>query len=39
MAKVYLSSTLLDLKPEREAVTRWLIAANHQPVHSYVADS
>ena len=39
MAKVYLSSTLLDLKPEREAVTRWLIAAKHQPVHSYVADS
>jgi len=39
MAKVYLSSTLLDLKPEREAVTRWLIAAGHLPVHSYVADS
>ena len=39
MAKVYLSSTLLDLKPEREAVTRWLVAAGHLPVHSYVADS
>lgn len=39
MAKVYLSSTVLDLKPERDAVTRWLIAADHQPVHSYVASS
>jgi tetratricopeptide (TPR) repeat protein len=39
MAKVYLSSTLLDLKEERQAVTDWLLAAGHQPVHSYVADS
>ncbi len=39
MSKVYLSSTVLDLKDERDAVTRWLIAAGHQPVHSYVADS
>jgi hypothetical protein len=39
MAKVYLSSTVLDLKDERRAVSDWLIAADHQPVHSYVADS
>lgn len=39
MAKVYLSSTVLDLKNERRAVSDWLIAAGHQPVHSYVADS
>ena len=32
MAKVYLSSTVLDLKAERDAVARWLIAAGHQPV-------
>lgn len=38
MAKVYVSSTVLDLKAEREAVIHWLIAADHQPVHSYVAD-
>ena len=38
MAKVYLSSTVLDLRAERDAVTRWLISADHQPVHSYVAD-
>ena len=39
MAKVYLSSTLVDLKAERTVVTNWLIAAGHLPVHSYVADS
>ena len=39
MAKVYLSSTLLDLRAERQAITDWLIAAGFQPVHSYVADS
>jgi tetratricopeptide (TPR) repeat protein len=39
MAKVYLSSTLLDLKAERQSVTDWLIAAGFQPVHSYVASS
>ena len=39
MAKVYLSSTLVDLKAERTVVTNWLIAAGHQPVHSYAADS
>jgi tetratricopeptide (TPR) repeat protein len=39
MSKVYLSSTLLDLREERQAVSDWLIAAGFQPVHSYVADS
>ncbi|HSG24358.1 MAG TPA: DUF4062 domain-containing protein, partial [Azonexus sp.] len=37
MAIVYLSSTLLDLKAEREAVSNWL-GKNHQVKHSYVAD-
>ena len=35
MAKVYVSSTIADLKPERQAVLDWLVAAGHQPVHSY----
>jgi hypothetical protein len=39
MAKVYLSSTLADLKAERQAATDWLLAAGHQPVHSYRPDS
>jgi tetratricopeptide (TPR) repeat protein len=39
MAKVYISSTKLDLAAEREAVSDWLVAANHQPVHSYQPDS
>lgn len=39
MTKVYLSSTRLDLEAERQAVTDWLIAADFQPVHSYVANS
>jgi hypothetical protein len=39
MAKVYVSSTYLDLKAERASVTTWLIAANHQPVHSYTPDT
>ena len=39
MAKVYISSTVVDLKAERQAVIDWLIAANHQPVHSYRPDS
>lgn len=37
MAIVYLSSTLRDLKKEREAVAEWL-GKNHQVKHSYVAD-
>ena len=39
MAKVYVSSTINDLKGERQAVIDWLVSADHQPVHSYVADS
>lgn len=39
MAKVYVSSTLVDMKFEREAVMDWLVAAGHQPVHSYVPNS
>jgi predicted ATPase/class 3 adenylate cyclase len=35
MAKVYVSSTMADLKQERQAVIDWLVAAEHQPVHSY----
>ena len=35
MAKVYVSSTVLDLQAEREAVMAWLVARGHQPVHSY----
>ncbi len=37
MAKVYVSSTVADLKRERQVVIDWLVAADHQPVHSYVA--
>jgi len=39
MAKVYVSSTVADLKAEREAVMEWLVTAGHQPVHSYRPDS
>jgi tetratricopeptide (TPR) repeat protein len=39
MAKVYVSSTVLDLKAERDAVMEWLVAARHQPIHSYLPDS
>jgi tetratricopeptide (TPR) repeat protein len=39
VAKVYVSSTKLDLEPERAAAIAWLIQAGHQPVHSYVADT
>lgn len=35
MARVYVSSTLRDLQKERTAVIDWLVAADHQPVHSY----
>jgi Domain of unknown function (DUF4062)/Tetratricopeptide repeat len=35
MARVYVSSTVADLEPERRAVLDWLVAAGHQPVHSY----
>jgi Tfp pilus assembly protein PilF len=39
MARVYVSSTVADLKRERQAVMDWLVAADHQPVHSYRPDS
>jgi Domain of unknown function (DUF4062)/Tetratricopeptide repeat len=35
MAKVYVSSTIADLRRERRAVIDWLVAAQHQVVHSY----
>jgi Domain of unknown function (DUF4062)/Tetratricopeptide repeat len=39
MARVYVSSTIADLKRERQAVMDWLVAAGHQPVHSYQPNS
>jgi hypothetical protein len=39
MAKIYLSSTILDLKPERRAVLELLRAMRHQSVDSYLPDS
>lgn len=39
MARVYLSSTLADLRRERQAVMEWLVAAGHQPVDSYLPGS
>ena len=39
MAKVYVSSTVADLQQERQAVIDWLVAAGHQPVHSYRPSS
>jgi hypothetical protein len=39
MARVYVSSTISDLKRERRAVMDWLVATGHQPVHSYRPDS
>src|SRR5215472_8147145 len=39
MARVYVSSTVVDLQQERQAVMEWLVAADHQPVHSYRPDS
>jgi hypothetical protein len=39
MARVYVSSTVADLKRERRAVMDWLVRAGHQPVHSYLPDS
>ena len=39
MPKVYVSSTAADLKRERRAVMDWLVAAGHQPVHSYLPNS
>ena len=39
MAKVYVSSTIADLKLERQAVLEWLRAARHQAIDSYLPDS
>src|SRR6516165_366840 len=39
MAKVYVSSTIADLEAERRAVMDWLVAAQHQVVHSYRPSS
>ena len=39
MARVYVSSTIADLERERRVVMDWLVAAGHQPVHSYLPDS
>jgi hypothetical protein len=39
MAKVYVSSTIADLKPERQAVLDWLRQARHQAADSYLPDS
>jgi Domain of unknown function (DUF4062)/NACHT domain len=39
MAKVYVSSTVADLEAERKVVIDWLVAAGHQPVHSYRPSS
>ena len=39
MVTVYVSSTVADLKRERRAVMEWLVAAGHQPVHSYLPNS
>ena len=39
MAKVYVSSTIIDLRPERYAVQDWLRLARHQAVDSYLPDS
>jgi hypothetical protein len=39
MAKVYVSSTIVDLKRERQAVLEWLLRARHQAVDSYLPNS
>src|SRR5262252_377262 len=39
MVKVYVSSTIVDLRQERQAVVDWLRAARHQAVDSYLPDS
>src|SRR5215831_5179480 len=39
MARVYVSSTVVDLAAERQAVIDWLVAAQHQVVHSYRPSS
>jgi hypothetical protein len=39
MAEVYVSSTIVDLKRERQAVLEWLLRARHQAVDSYLPNS
>ena len=39
LARVDVSSTIADLKPERQAVLDWLRLARHQAVDSYLPDS
>ena len=39
MARVYVSSTIVDLTEERRAVLDWLRLARHQAVDSYLPDS
>jgi hypothetical protein len=39
MVKVYVSSTIADLKQERQTVVDWLRAARHQAVDSYLPNS
>jgi len=39
MTKIYVSSTIADLKWERQAVLEWLRAARHQAVDSYLPNS
>jgi hypothetical protein len=39
MARVYVSSTVVDLKQERQAVVDWLRGARHQAVDSYLPGS
>jgi hypothetical protein len=39
MARVYVSSTITDLRRERREVLDWLVAAGHQPVDNYRPDS
>jgi uncharacterized protein DUF4062 len=39
MARVYVSSTIADLKRERQAVLNWLRVARHQAIDSYLPDS
>ena len=34
-----MSSTIVDLKPERAAVLDWLRLARHQAIDSYLPDS
>jgi hypothetical protein len=39
MADVYVSSAIADMGGERREVMNWLVAADHQPVHSYLPDN